>query len=606
MPSTLNVAKKVFKRKLEQFRRGDPKKKLKKSDEEQLFNGEDSTILEQHEENDQEFDDVDELDETNIEEQNTESEDKQQKSTIVEPTISSSILTDVTFRSFQGRVADITLNAIDDMGFTRMTEIQAKSIPPLLEGADVLGAAKTGSGKTLAFLIPAIELLIRAEWKQQSGTGVIIISPTRELSMQTYGVLYELLEKQPSLSHALVMGGANRQTEEQRLSKGVSILVATPGRLLDHLQNTSSFVVKNLRMLIVDEADRIFDIGFEQEMHQIVRLLPKKRQTVLFSATCSAKVEELVRAALKTNPLKIGVLEQRVDTLTDSGNNDLATREGLEQGYVVCSSEKRFLLLFTFLKKNKSKKIMVFFSSCASVRFHQELLNFIDLPVLSIHGKQKQQKRTCTFFQFCRAKTGTLLCTDVAARGLDIPSVDWIVQYDPPDEPREYIHRVGRTARGESGTGNALLILRPEELGFLRFLKAAKVTLNEYEFSWNKLANIQPQLERLISQNYYLNKSAKEAYKGYIRSYDSHSLKQIYDVNNLDLIKVCKSFGFEVPPYVDLPISNRSKLEKSIAKKSEIQNKQKPSVKVEKEFVPLKRKEKGRKDKFKQNKKMKI
>uniref|UniRef100_A0A1I8BT46 ATP-dependent RNA helicase n=1 Tax=Meloidogyne hapla TaxID=6305 RepID=A0A1I8BT46_MELHA len=528
MPSTLNVAKKVFKRKLEQFRRGDPKKKLKKSDEEQLFNGEDSTILEQHEENDQEFDDVDELDETNIEEQNTESEDKQQKSTIVEPTISSSILTDVTFRSFQGRVADITLNAIDDMGFTRMTEIQAKSIPPLLEGADVLGAAKTGSGKTLAFLIPAIELLIRAEWKQQSGTGVIIISPTRELSMQTYG-----------------------------------------------------FVVKNLRMLIVDEADRIFDIGFEQEMHQIVRLLPKKRQTVLFSATCSAKVEELVRAALKTNPLKIGVLEQRVDTLTDSGNNDLATREGLEQ-------------------------IMVFFSSCASVRFHQELLNFIDLPVLSIHGKQKQQKRTCTFFQFCRAKTGTLLCTDVAARGLDIPSVDWIVQYDPPDEPREYIHRVGRTARGESGTGNALLILRPEELGFLRFLKAAKVTLNEYEFSWNKLANIQPQLERLISQNYYLNKSAKEAYKGYIRSYDSHSLKQIYDVNNLDLIKVCKSFGFEVPPYVDLPISNRSKLEKSIAKKSEIQNKQKPSVKVEKEFVPLKRKEKGRKDKFKQNKKMKI
>ncbi|CAK5076420.1 unnamed protein product [Meloidogyne enterolobii] len=387
-------------------------------------------------------------------------------------------------------------------------------------------------------------------------------------------------------------------------------------------------------MLVVDEADRIFDIGFEQEMHQIVRLLPKKRQTALFSATCSAKVEELVRAALRTNPLKIGVMEQRAESLTDSSLNDLATREGLEQGYVVCSSEKRFLLLFTFLKKNKSKKvnilsifftratffnifqIMVFFSSCASVRFHQELLNFIDLPVLSIHvcfylifkfffiqGKQKQQKRTCTFFQFCRAKTGTLLCTDVAARGLDIPSVDWI--YDPPDEPREYIHRVGRTARGESGTGNALLILRPEELGFLRFLKAAKVTLNEYEFSWNKLANIQPQLERLISQNYYLNKSAKEAYKGYIRSYDSHSLKQIYDVNNLDLIKVCKSFGFEVPPFVDLPISNRSKLEKAIAKKSEIQNRQKPSVKTEKEFVPLKRKDKGRKV-FKQNKKMKV
>uniref|UniRef100_A0A914M8K0 ATP-dependent RNA helicase n=1 Tax=Meloidogyne incognita TaxID=6306 RepID=A0A914M8K0_MELIC len=220
MPSTLNVAKKVFKRKLEQFKRGDRNKKQKKLDEEQLFNGEDSSILEQDEENGQEC--------KNVQEQAKENEEK--------PSISSSILTDVAFRSFQGRVAAATLSAIDEMGFTRMTEIQAKSIPPLLEGVDVLGAAKTGSGKTLAFLIPAIELLIRADWKQQYGTGVIIISPTRELSMQTYGVLYELLEKQPCLSHALVMGGANRQTEELRLSKGVSILVATPGRLLDHLQ----------------------------------------------------------------------------------------------------------------------------------------------------------------------------------------------------------------------------------------------------------------------------------------------------------------------------------------------------------------------------------
>lgn len=240
---------------------------------------------------------------------------------------------------------------------------------------------------------------------------------------------------------------------------------------------------KNLQCLIIDEADRILDIGFEEEMKQILRLLPKRRQTMLFSATLTKKTEDLVKVALKTEPVYVGLDE----------NKEQATVEGLEQGYVVCPSDKRFLLLFTFLKKNRKKKVMVFFSSCLSVKFHHELLNYIDLPVMSIHGKQKQAKRTTTFFQFCNADSGILLCTDVAARGLDIPAVDWIVQYDPPDDPKEYIHRVGRTARGEGGSGHALLILRPEEVGFLRYLKVAKVPLQEFEFSWAKIANIQPQ-----------------------------------------------------------------------------------------------------------------
>lgn len=134
-------------------------------------------------------------------------------------------------------------------------------------------------------------------------------------------------------------------------------------------------------------------------------------------------------------------------------------------------------------------QVIVFFSSCNSVKFHAELLNYIDLPVLDLHGNQKQNKRTATFFDFCKAEKGTLLCTDVAARGLDIPSVDWIVQYDPPDDPREYIHRVGRTARA-GAAGRALLLLLPEELGFIKFLKQAKVGIKEYEFPLNKLANV--------------------------------------------------------------------------------------------------------------------
>lgn len=457
--------------------------------------------------------------------------------------IALSILSSATFASLADKVCENTLKAVADMGFTTLTEIQARAVPPLLEGRDLVGSAKTGSGKTLAFLIPAVELIYKLKFMPRNGTGCIVISPTRELSMQTFGVLKELM-KYHHHTYGLIMGGANRQTEAQKLSKGINVLVATPGRLLDHLQNTPDFLFKNLQCLVIDEADRILDIGFEEEMKQIINLLPKRRQTMLFSATTTQKTEALTRLALKKEPFYVGV-----DDVTDK-----ATVEGLEQGYVVCPSEKRFLLLFTFLKKNRKKKIMVFFSSCLSVKFHHELLNYIDLPVMSIHGKQKQTKRTTTFFQFCNAETGILLCTDVAARGLDIPAVDWIVQYDPPDDPKEYIHRVGRTARGEGGRGHALLILRPEELGFLRYLKQARIPLNEFEFSWNKIADIQLQLEMLIGKNYFLNLSAKEAYKAYVRAYDSHHLKQIFDVETLDLAKVAASFGFRIPPAVDLQV----------------------------------------------------
>lgn len=170
----------------------------------------------------------------------------------------------------------------------------------------------------------------------------------------------------------------------------------------------------------------------------------ERRQTMLFSATQTDKIDALTKLALKKEPIYVGV----------DDNKETATVSGLEQGYIVCPSEKRLLVLFTFLKKNRKKKVMVFFSSCMSVKYHNELFNYIDLPVTSIHvrfiqlssfrfsliflsqGKQKQTKRTTTFFQFCNAESGTLLCTDVAARGLDIPAVDWIVQFDPPDDPK--------------------------------------------------------------------------------------------------------------------------------------------------------------------------
>ncbi|EEC48111.1 predicted protein [Phaeodactylum tricornutum CCAP 1055/1] len=451
-------------------------------------------------------------------------------------------------------LSEKTKYGLNDLGFTRMTQIQSKAIPPLLTGKDLIGAAKTGSGKTLAFLIPCIELLHKAKFTSKNGTGVIVISPTRELAMQIYGVLQELCTHgKHSQTYGLIMGGANRRTESERLAKGVNVIVCTPGRLLDHLQNTKAFVFRNLLALVMDEADRILEQGFEDDLRSILKLLPKERQTMLFSATQTKKVEDLAR--LSINPKNSVFVDIPSDT-------NLATAAGLEQGYVTCPSDKRFLLLFTFLKKNKKKKIMVFFSSCNSVKYHAELLNYIDVPVMDIHGRQKQVKRTTTFFQFCKSDIGTMLCTDVAARGLDIPRVDWIIQFDPPDDPKEYIHRVGRTARGAKGSGRALLFLTPEETGFLRYLKAAKVTLNEYDFPTTKVANVQSQLYRLIESNYYLNRASRDAYRSYLLAYASHSHRDIFNVHELDLQAVGVAFGFTTPPRVDLAFGKEKRKKK--------------------------------------------
>ncbi|KOM33121.1 hypothetical protein LR48_Vigan01g267700 [Vigna angularis] len=430
-------------------------------------------------------------------------------------------------------LSEPTYKAIMDMGFQHMTQIQARAIPPLLIGKD---------------------LLYNVKFTPRNGAGVVVICPTRELAIQTHAVAKELL-KYHSQTLGLVIGGSTRKLEAERLAKGINLLVGTPGRLLDHLQNTKGFIYKNLKCLMIDEADRILEANFEEEMKQIIKILPKSRQTALFSATQTKKVEDLARLSFQTTPVYIDV---------DDGRNKV-TNEGLLQGYVVVPCAKRFIVLYSFLKRHQSKKVMVFFSSCNSVKFHTDILNLIQLNCSSIHGKQKQQTRTTTFFDFCKAEKGILLCTDVAARGLDIPAVDWIVQYDPPDEPKEYIHRVGRTARGEGGKGNALLFLIPEELQFLRYLKAAKVPVKEYAYDEKKVANVQSHLENLVVNNFYLNKMAKEAYRSYILAYNSHSMKDIFNVHRLDFQAVATSFCFSNPPNVTLNI-NSSKQRKKMRK----------------------------------------
>ena len=219
-------------------------------------------------------------------------------------------------------IGEKTKAALLEMGFEKMTQIQAKSIPDCLAGNDLVGAAKTGSGKTLSFLIPIIELLTKVQFTRKQGTGAVIISPTRELSLQIYGVLRDLMEHAGYLqTHGLVMGGANRKAEADKLIKGVNILVATPGRLVDHLANTKGFNFQRLQMLVIDEADRILEQGFEEDMHTIIKLLPRQRQTILFSATQTRKVEDLARLSIQGTPVYVGVHDESAT----------ATVEGLQQ-----------------------------------------------------------------------------------------------------------------------------------------------------------------------------------------------------------------------------------------------------------------------------------
>ncbi|XP_052739904.1 probable ATP-dependent RNA helicase pitchoune isoform X2 [Bicyclus anynana] len=344
------------------------------------------------------------------------------------------------FKEFKDKISKASLIAIKNMGFKQMTDIQSEVLPKALNGDDVVATAKTGSGKTLAFLIPAVESVVKALADSKQGTLCIIISPTRELATQTYTVLQDIIyPHHESITATLVIGGENRKMQSAALAEGVNIVVATPGRLFDHMR-TKEFDYRQVNCLILDEADKIFQYGFEEDLKQIISRLPKNRQTMLFSATQSETTEALIRSAMK----------ESVQSINTNEDNDRATVEGLKQGYVICETEFRLHWLHKLLKKTQNSKIMVFFSSCKSVEFHHEFLsNYCNMPVLCIHGKMNQADRTSTINSFYNADKMALFCTDLAARGLDIPAVDWIVQFDPPSDANSGQNSAG-SGRGRS------------------------------------------------------------------------------------------------------------------------------------------------------------
>ncbi|KAJ2937775.1 hypothetical protein O0L34_g17904 [Tuta absoluta] len=460
------------------------------------------------------------------------------------------IISQSSFSMLQGKIDSRILAALKTMGIEKPSRIQIETLPHLLLQKDLVGAAKTGSGKTLAFLIPIVNNLINLQFTKKHGTGCIILSPTRELALQTYEVLKKLLAN-IDLTCSLIVGGEKKAKDLKSLKKGCNIVVSSPGRLLDHLQNTEGFNCNNLKCLVVDEADKLLEAGFEKHVTGIIKLLPKDRQTVLFSATMDDKVKNLAKLALRNNPVTIAIRD-----------NVQSTVEGLQQGYYICPVEKRIAWLYKMLKKSRKLKVMVFFSSCKSVDFHYEFFRVhCKANVTSIHGKQTQPRRKEAYHSFTNAENGALFCTDIAARGLDIPCVDWIVQYDPPTDPKEYIHRVGRTARGLNNTGNAVILLRPEEDKFVEFLRNENVYLDKYGFG-EPPQEVQDMLEEIIEKNGVMKTLARKAYLSFLRCYKTHPLKKIFDIKTLDLKKAARAFGFLDQPHVDFLKPNQTKKKK--------------------------------------------
>ncbi|KAJ2938993.1 hypothetical protein O0L34_g18971 [Tuta absoluta] len=446
----------------------------------------------------------------------------------------------VKFKSLKDKVSAETLNAVKTMGFKYMTNIQSEVLPRVLDGADIVATAKTGSGKTLAFLIPMVETVPKRGQVQE--TCCIILSPTRELATQSFSVLQDLISHHEGIRAALVIGGESRKRQSDELSRGIHIVVATPGRLFDHMR-TKEFDYRNVTCLVLDEADKMFQYGFEEDLKQIISRLPKNRQTMLFSATQSEKTDALIKLAMKED----------IQSINTDQDDLKATVEGLKQGYVICDTQYRLHWLDKFLKKTKNQKAMVFFSSCKSVEFHHEFFtNFCGASVLCIHGKMNQAERTDIMTTFRNTEKVALFCTDLAARGLDIPAVDWIAQFDPPADTNEYIHRVGRTARGFGTTGNAVLLLRPEEKEFVTYLNEAKIYLDKYEM-WDKLSNLQPKLDAAL-QDPRVHQLAQEALEGYIRALEVRKLKHVFNLLEMNMDDAAKSFGFKEKPQLDIHI----------------------------------------------------
>ncbi|XP_042768060.1 probable ATP-dependent RNA helicase DDX31 [Panthera leo] len=522
-----------------------------------------------------------------------------------------------------------TINTVLNM--TSMTSVQKQSIPVLLEGRDALVRSQTGSGKTLAYCIPVVQSLqaMKSKIQRSDGPYALVLVPTRELALQSFNTVQKLLKPFTWIVPGVLMGGERKKSEKARLRKGINILISTPGRLVDHIKSTKNIHFSRIRWLILDEADRILDLGFEKDITVILNAVNaecQQRQNVLLSATLTEGVTRLADISL-LDPVRISVLDQhhgqsdpergtlpQVPPLPpDDELDSFAIPGSLDQHVTLVPSKLKLVSLAAFIlqkcKFEKDQKMIVFFLSCELVEFYYRLF-LQTLPACSgapasrqppsastrfkflrLHGNMEQEERTAVFEEFSHSKTGILLCTDVAARGLDLPQVTWIVQYNAPSSPAEYIHRIGRTAR-IGCHGSSLLILAPSEAEYVNSLASHKINVSEIHVedilsvltrdgclkgsrrgpqqapseeasSWpaksraagpqeirQRATVLQTVFEDYVHSSERRVSWAKKALQSFIRAYATYprELKHIFHVRSLHLGHVAKSFGLRDAP----------------------------------------------------------
>ena len=349
-------------------------------------------------------------------------------------------------------LSDALLKAISKKGYTTPSPIQQKAIPPILEGKDVLASAQTGTGKTAGFTLPILQLLSQGQQLRQRPIRALILTPTRELAAQ---ILANIKEYSVflDLKSTVIFGGVNQNPQVMQLRQGVDILVATPGRLID-LQNQGLISLAKVEILVLDEADRMLDMGFVRDIERIIKVLPTKRQNLMFSATFSTDIKKLA----------MGILHHPVHVEATPENT---TVDAITQIIYPVAKEKKTELIIKLITEGNWKQILVFTRTKQGANKLTESMISAGIKAAAIHGNKGQGARTKALAGFKDGSLTALVATDIAARGLDIPLLPHVVNFELPNIPEDYVHRIGRTGRA-GANGEAISLFSPDETVFLR------------------------------------------------------------------------------------------------------------------------------------------